>query len=97
MLSLDYSPEHFKIAGQDAYNFQGVNCPHNLAKLQPGEYVLDLGSGLGVDSFIAAESVGPTGKVIGLDIAKKEVKHTTTRAEARGVSDRVRFVVADME
>lgn len=97
MSSLGYSAEQFATAGTDAYNFQGVNCPHILAKLQPGELVLDLGSGLGVDSFIAAESVGPTGKVIGLDISKKEVKHTTARAEKRGVSDNVKFIVADME
>ena len=73
MKSLDYSDEEIQIAGTDAYNFQGVNCPHNLAKVQPGEHVLDLGSGLGVDSFIAAARVGESGKVVGLDIAKKEV------------------------
>lgn len=33
MKALDYSSEEFEIAGQDAYNFQGVNCPHNLAKV----------------------------------------------------------------
>jgi len=33
MLALDYSLEEFQIAGPDAYNFQGVNCPHNLAKI----------------------------------------------------------------
>jgi len=73
MKSLDYSEEEIVIAGDDAYNFQGVNCPHILAKVQPGEAVLDLGSGLAVDSFIAAERVGPTGTVTGLDISKKEV------------------------
>ena len=36
--------------------------------------VLDVGSGLGIDSFIAATAVGPTGSVVGLDIAKKEVE-----------------------
>lgn len=58
---------------------------------------MDLGSGLGVDSFIAAETVGEQGKVIGLDIAKKEVNHTSKRAEKRGVDNRVKFVCADME
>jgi ubiquinone/menaquinone biosynthesis C-methylase UbiE/uncharacterized iron-regulated protein len=97
MKSIDYSDEEIKIAGDDAYNFQGVNNPHNLAKVQEGETVLDLGSGLGVDSFIASHRVGEQGKVIGLDISKKEVMHATKRAAARGVSDRVRFVNADME
>jgi len=70
MLALDYSKAEFEIAGADAYNFQGVNCPHNLAKVQEGEHVLDLGSGLGVDSFIAAARVGKAGRVVGLDISK---------------------------
>jgi len=59
--------------------------------------VLDLGSGLGVDSFIAASRVGKEGRVVGLDISKNEVKHASTRAKARGISDYVSFVNADME
>lgn len=59
--------------------------------------MLDLGSGLGVDSFIAAHRVGKNGRVVGLDIAKNEVKHAAKRAEARGISDYVSFVNADME
>lgn len=42
--------------------------------------MLDLGSGLGIDSFIAAHYVGAEGKVIGLDISQKEVLHATKRA-----------------
>jgi len=67
---IGYSDEEFLIAGEDAFNYQGVGNPHNFAKIQPGEKVLDLGSGLGVDSFIASHYAGPKGKVIGLDIAK---------------------------
>ena len=59
--------------------------------------MLDLGSGLGVDSFIAAHRVGKSGRVIGLDISKNEVKHANTRAKARDVSEYVSFVKADME
>lgn len=59
--------------------------------------MLDLGSGLGVDSMIAAERVGPSGKVTGLDISKKEVQHANRRAAARGLSERLDFVNADME
>ena len=59
--------------------------------------MLDLGSGLGVDSFIACDYTGPTGKVIGIDISKKEVKHAEARASARGLSDKLVFKVADME
>lgn len=72
---LGYTEEEFKIAGEDACNYQGVGNPHLHAKIQPGEKVLDLGSGLGVDSFIAAHYTGPKGKVVGLDISAKEVTH----------------------
>ena len=95
MSYLGYNEEEFKIAGEDACNYQGVGNPHNLAKIQPGEKVLDLGSGLGVDSFIACHYTGPHGKVIGLDISSKEVEHATKRAEARGLN--MKFVNADME
>src|SRR5271166_6250206 len=48
----------------------GLSCgnPQALAALQPGETVLDLGSGAGFDCFLAAHKVGPTGRVIGVDM-----------------------------
>jgi len=95
MSYLGYSDAEFGIAGEDACNYQGVGNPHNLAKIQPGEKVLDLGSGLGVDSFIAATYAGPEGRVIGLDISKAEVVHAEKRAEARGLN--MKFLQADME
>jgi len=60
--SLDRAP-----AGAVA-SFAGVGNPHLRSNLQPGETVLDLGSGAGLDSIIAAWQVGPTGRVIGLDL-----------------------------
>ena len=68
-----------------------------MAKIKPGEAVLDLGSGLAVDSFIAAARVGEQGTVVGLDISKKEVQHAQKRAKLRGIDNRVSFVNADME
>merc|ERR1712151_516738 len=59
--------------------------------------VLDLGSGLAVDSFIAAARTGEKGKVIGLDLSKSEVNHANKRAAARGIADRVSFIQGDME
>ena len=59
--------------------------------------MLDLGSGLGVDSFIAAARTGESGKVTGLDLAKSEVLHANKRAQERGIADRVTFVQGDME
>ncbi len=49
-------------------SFAGVGNPHERAALQPGETVLDLGSGAGLDAILAARQVGPTGKVIGVDL-----------------------------
>ena len=57
---------------------------------------MDIGSGLGVDSFIAGAAVGESGAVTGLDISKGEVAHAKKRAEARNVKN-VTFVHGDME
>jgi hypothetical protein len=95
MTYLGYNEKEFEIAGEDAFNYQGVGNPHNFANIQAGEKVLDIGSGLGVDSFIAATLAGKEGRVIGIDIAKAEVAHAQKRADARGLD--IKFVEMDME
>jgi SAM-dependent methyltransferase len=52
----------------------GCGTPAEFADLQPGQTVLDLGSGAGIDVFLAAKEVGPTGHVIGVDMTKEMVK-----------------------
>merc|ERR1719378_1920326 len=96
MTYIGYTPEQIKIAGSDAYNYQGVGNPHKFAHIKNGEKVLDLGSGLGIDSFIASASVGEEGSVVGIDISKSEVKHAGERAKARGLKN-LEFKVEDME
>ena len=49
-------------------SFAGVGNPHLRSRIQPGETVLDLGSGAGLDAIIASWSVGESGKVIGVDL-----------------------------
>jgi arsenite methyltransferase len=60
----------------------GLGCgnPVALASLRPGETVLDLGSGAGFDAFLAARTVGPNGRVIGIDMTEEMV--TKARANA---------------
>ena len=49
-------------------SFAGVGNPHERSNLQPGETVLDLGSGAGLDAIIASWQVGPGGRVVGVDL-----------------------------
>ena len=64
-----YAPEWLDRAPASAVaSFAGVGNPHERSDLQPGETVLDLGSGAGLDAIIASWRVGPTGKVIGVDL-----------------------------
>jgi arsenite methyltransferase len=95
MHSMGYTEEQFNAAGPDVYNFQGVGNPHLHAKIQKGEVVLDVGSGLGIDSTIACNATGPEGIVVGIDISEKETKHALKRAREQNMN--AHFMVADME
>ncbi len=64
-----YDPEWLDHAPPGAVaSFAGVGNPHLRSELRPGETVLDLGSGAGLDAIIASWGVGPSGKVIGVDL-----------------------------
>lgn len=84
-----YAPEWIDRAPPDAVSsFAGVGNPHERSNLQPGETVLDLGSGAGLDAIIAGWQVGPTGRVMGIDLnpamcrkAKAHVSAIGTRME----------------
>lgn len=56
------------LPGQVVESFAGVNNPFSMGELEPGQTVLDVGSGAGFDSVIAARMVGPEGHVIGVDM-----------------------------
>ena len=74
----------------------GSGNPVAHADLQEGETVLDLGSGAGIDSFLASEGVGPSGKVIGVDMTPEMV--TRARANAReGGYTNVDFRLGEIE
>lgn len=75
----------------------GVSCgnPTALASLKPGEVVVDLGSGAGLDILLAAPKVGPTGKAIGIDMTQDMIERARKNAAKAGVSN-VEFHLADI-
>lgn len=70
-----------------AQSFAGVTYYHARAALQPGERVLDLGCGAGMDALLAAEAVGPTGRVFAVDYAAEMVALARTNAQAAGATN----------
>ena len=75
----------------------GVGNPVRYALLGPGESVLDVGSGGGIDSILAARRVGPTGSVIGLDFLAPMCERGTDHAKLAGVDGWTRFLRGEME
>jgi arsenite methyltransferase len=67
-------------------SFAGVANPFSLRRAQPGEAVVDIGSGAGLDSFVAAVHVGPTGRVIGVDMTDEMLARARGAASALGLS-----------
>jgi ubiquinone/menaquinone biosynthesis C-methylase UbiE len=77
-----YSPAELNAAPQEAAELSlGCGNPIALAGLKPGEVVLDIGSGGGLDAFLAADKVAPTGRVIGVDMTSAMLEKA--RAAAR--------------
>jgi arsenite methyltransferase len=65
----------------------GCGAPVEHLKLQPGETVLDLGSGPGLDAFLAAQAVGPQGRVIGVDMTPAMLERARRNAERGGFAN----------
>lgn len=65
-------------------SFAGVGNPHLRAEFQPGEVVLDLGSGAGLDAIMASRRVGPSGRVIGVDMNPAMCRKVEVHATASG-------------
>lgn len=76
----------------------GLGCgnPVALASLDQGEIVLDLGSGAGIDVFLASKKVGDTGKVIGVDMTKDMIKKAQKIAKQKGYKN-VEFKLGELE
>ena len=95
-LQLGYSRMDLIAVPEGANLGLGCGNPQAIAQLVPGEVVLDLGSGAGFDCFLAARQVGPSGRVIGVDMTAQMI--TKARANAhQGGYDNVEFRLGEIE
>lgn len=95
-LGLGYSGEDVADAPEGANMGLGCGNPQAIASLQPGETVLDLGSGGGFDCFLAARAVGDKGHVIGVDMTPEMVARARRNAEKAGFGN-VDFRLGELE
>lgn len=93
--SIGYTNEELKIVGEANL---GLGCGNPLAfgKIKEGDTVLDLGSGAGIDTILAAKKVGKKGKVIGVDMTEEMVKKAKENAKKQGVEN-VEFLLGEIE
>jgi len=98
--------ESAKLIGYDAKEIEsipeasilGVGCgaPTKFAEIREGQTIVDLGSGAGIDVFLAANKVGKTGKVIGVDMTDEMLEKAKKNAKDNGYTN-VEFVKGDIE
>ena len=93
---LRYPPELENVPDTAVESFAGVANPWELGRLTPGERVLDLGSGAGTDSLVAAQMVGDDGSVTGIDMTPEMLAKARSAASAMGVGN-VEFVESEAE
>jgi SAM-dependent methyltransferase len=93
---LDYPVELANVPESAVESFAGVANPWAMGRLAPGERVLDLGSGAGTDSLIAAQMVGEQGDVTGIDMTQEMLAKARAAASAMGMQN-VEFVEAEAE
>jgi arsenite methyltransferase len=93
---LGYPAELTNVPDAAVESFAGVANPWELGRLAPGERVLDLGSGAGTDSLVAAQMVGAEGRVTGVDMTPEMLAKARSAAAEMGVGN-VEFVECEAE
>jgi arsenite methyltransferase len=93
---LDYPAELANVPESAVESFAGVANPWAMGRLAPGERILDLGSGAGTDSLIAAQMVGPQGTVTGIDMTPEMLVKARAAAAEIGLANVV-FVAGEAE
>jgi SAM-dependent methyltransferase len=94
--ALGYSTEESAIAPETASLGLGCGNPLAIASLQPGQTVLDLGAGAGFDCFLAARVVGPSGKVIGVDMTHEMLAKARENTQKNGFTN-IDFRLGEIE
>lgn len=94
---LGYDPKEIdSLPSSLTESFCGVGNPLGLGELRAGQTVLELGSGPGMDSLLAARRVGPNGKVVGVDMCEEMIAKARHNAELLGLQN-VEFMNAGIE
>jgi SAM-dependent methyltransferase len=93
---LGYPAELARVPDSAVESFAGVANPWTMGRLAAGERVLDLGSGAGTDSLVAAQMVGPDGHVTGIDMTAAMLSKARAAATEMGVTN-VEFVEGEAE
>ena len=96
LLTLGYTEEQKAAVPEGADLGLGCGNPLAHAALKPGETVLDLGSGAGVDCFLAAREIGPAGRVIGVDMTPSMIEKARANAARAGTAN-VEFRLGEIE
>ena len=94
--SIGYSEQELQSIPQDSIMGLGCGNPTALAELKEGETVLDLGSGAGIDVFLAAKKVGEKGHVIGVDMTEEMIRRGVKIATKQGLVN-VEFRLGEIE
>jgi len=92
----DYTAEELASVPRGAYLGEGSGAPVRYANLEAGEVVVDLGAGAGMDSFLAANQVGPAGRVYAYDLTEEMLDRARCNATS-GNYAQVTFARADIE
>ena len=95
-LTMGYSADEVAAIPDGANLGLGCGNPQAIAAMQPGETVIDLGSGAGFDCFLAARQVGPAGHVIGIDMTHEMLAKARANAAAIGAAG-VEFRLGELE
>ncbi|MDQ5821058.1 MAG: methyltransferase domain-containing protein [Actinomycetota bacterium] len=95
-VDLGYPDELANVPEAAVQSFAGVANPVSLGRLQPGERVLDLGSGAGTDSLVAAQMVGPSGRVTGIDMTPEMLEKARQAGNEMG-AENIEFVEGEVE